>query len=815
LKKFSIVLTLSAGILATTASLPAVTPFGMSSAEASVIKKTQLQTTAKLLLRESANTKAKKLLTIPKGKIITATEKKTGWYRVSYSYTSNKKTVTKKGWVSSGYVDEYIKEQSISKIYKFTKKSTKLYSQPAAKGAAVTVSAHNGFYSTHEIINSTGETWYRVSLNGKKLFLKNSGLTQSTFTSFAKTKYVSNKKTNLYQSYGNAHKKLAVIPKGAKITSKKRNGDWLSISYNGLSGYVYSKDFSENKDMVSSIDAIYFTNKDANIYTTPDSSSTTIGTATTGNGFISKEKTVNQTGTWYKIIYKDQEGYLKDVDVVEKSFSSIKPTILQANLDAPVYTSYGTESVKLGSIAKGTQYTTEKKIGDWYEISFENTNGYVFSGNFSEYEAPAETPITEEKITDTTFVTTSDVSAYKKADGKGSAAFTIKKSTIILASALTSNRMYKVTDGSRTGYVSSDSLKQVRTGDPLINRNSYQFIDLRTHSKVTASQIDYYITSYITPKNKKSVLTGKGKVFIQAGEKYGINPLYLAAHAIHESGYGTSDISLGKNNLFGFGSYDAAPFIASYRFSSVDACIEYIAKQLKATYLNPGDWRYAKSAYLGFSTKDMKNTRIDANSEGMNFYYASDPEWGKKIAAHMERILPFNQADYKNAMINTVYPAEPGKPNGSDLFPNNIETIANKALTLYNSKAVSTTKQDLKSGTSFTLLEKTNDYWVRIKVADKEYWTNSINFVEYKKAISVKNLGRVSGTEGYLNLNVRKDASASSEKIGEFPPNAYVQLVLKKDGTLMTNDKKTWYQIQLDDGTYGWVSKSYIVQELK
>ena len=49
--------------------------------------------------------------------------------------------------------------------------------------------------------------------------------------------------------------------------------------------------------------------------------------------------------------------------------------------------------------------------------------------------------------------------------------------------------------------------------------------------------------------------------------------------------------SIGKNNLFGFGSYDASPFIASYRFSSVDENINYIAQQIKATYLSSGNWR--------------------------------------------------------------------------------------------------------------------------------------------------------------------------------------------------------------------------------
>ena len=177
-----------------------------------------------------------------------------------------------------------------------------------------------------------------------------------------------------------------------------------------------------------------------------------------------------------------------------------------------------------------------------------------------------------------------------------------------MASVKTSNEWYQVDYADKTGYVPIDSLKQVKTGDPL-TRDSYQFIDLRTQSPVTAQQINDYIEANYKKHGQDSVLIGKGQSFIDAGKTYGVNALYLAAHAIHESAFGTSDISIGKNNLFGFGSYDATPFIASYRFSSIEENINYIAQQIKATYLSPGNWRY-KGAFLGFSTKDMNNKRL-------------------------------------------------------------------------------------------------------------------------------------------------------------------------------------------------------------
>ena len=255
---------------------------------------------------------------------------------------------------------------------------------------------------------------------------------------------------------------------------------------------------------------------------------------------------------------------------------------------------------------------------------------------------------------------------------------------------------------------------------PLNGRVGYQFIDLRTQSPVTAEQIDNYIeqnykNQRITRKLDKKCFAGTGQVFIDAGKTYGVNALYLAAHAIHESAFGTSEIALGKNNLFGFGSYDASPFIASYRFSTIDENINYIAQQIKATYLNEvsGGFRY-QGAILGFRTKDMNNERIDANSEGMNFYYASDTNWGKGIARHMQNILPYDQAYYSNATADKSVISAPSIPQGSDIFPNGIQAIAKKDLVLNSSKGSKDAVLTLKKGSTFTVLEKTNDYWVNL-----------------------------------------------------------------------------------------------------
>lgn len=802
MKKMGKAIILSTSILLATPVLP-LTPFTAIKAEASStikMKKTSFQTKDRLNLRSGASTKNKVILTIPKGKIIQATEKKGSWYKVTYTYKSKNKNITKTGWVSSGYLKEYYQYKKISKTYYFTKKTSKFYTKPdTKKKAAYTVTAHNGFPSTQKVVNSIGETWYRISYKGKTLYVKSNEVSKQSFISFSQTKYIANKTTYLYQSYGNVQKKLVTIPKGTIVQAKKRIGDWYSISYKGKTGYFYIGDFSKYDKITYQTSNTslnyYITKQTSKLYSKPDTKSKLVYSVSANNGFSSTQKVINSLKeTMYRITYKGKTLYINSNDVNKATTTSINKTDYKANKDTYLYQSFGLNQKKLITIPKGTVISSSIKSGDWYRTSYKGSTGYVFIKDFS-----INNIITVKKIDETTYVTNDALNLRKSYDATSSILTTIPKSKIVIASYKASNGWYKVKYEKTTGYVSGKYLTQVRTGDPLTSHTGYQFIDLRTKSSVTAAQINNYISKYVKLTGKKSILSGKGQAFIDAGNKYGVNSLYLAAHAIHESAYGTSLLSVGKNNLFGFGAYDATPFIAAFKFKSVNDCINYIAQEMKATYLNKNNWKY-NGAYLGYSTKDMNNKRIDENSGGMNFWYASDPYWGQTIAKHMQNILPY-KSSYSKAPINTKVYSKPSKPAGSDVFPVGIQAVIKDP----------NEKLPKGKGTKILLLEKTNDFWVKIKDGKTTYWTNSIKFDDYKKYITVLNLGRVTVED----LNVRSSASTSSSKIQTLKQNSFVQIVLTKDGKPTMDKNKTWYKIKLSNGKTGWVSAYYIKQELQ
>ncbi|RFU63973.1 SH3 domain-containing protein [Peribacillus glennii] len=641
------------------------------------------------------------------------------------------------------------------------------------------------------------------------------GMTEaSELVKFSKTTYLATSDLAVRSGAGTKFKTVIKVPKGKTVTSTERSGDWYKVSYvytyKGKSatktGWVKGG-LKEYYRYITTQGIYYITKKQSSLYSSPDMKKKAVYTVAADNGFHSTQKVINSIGhTWYRVSYHGKTLYVKGSYVSQSPIKNFTRTTFIAKKDAYVYRSHGNAYTKLMKIPQGVSVTSERSVGNWYKVTYRGKTGYFYLGDFTKYTKPVEYANSGK-----TYLINADLNVRKLANWSSGGTVVVPKGKIIVPSHKTSNGWYKVSYSKKTGYVPASHLQQVTTGDPLSSRTGYQFVDLRKPASVSAKQINDYIASYVAATKKPSVLTNKGQAFIDAGKKYGVNSVYLAAHAIHESAFGTSQISLGKKNLFGFGAYDASPYIAAVRFSSVEQNIEYIAREMKATYLNPQNWKY-KGAYLGYSTKTMKNARVNENSTGMNYFYASDPMWGRKIADHMAKIVRYSSSHYSKAKINANGVSMPTRPQGTDKFPENIEAIAKKDLAIYKEKGKEPVNKPIDKGTKFLLLEKTNDFWVKIRVDEEIYWTNTIKFDVYNQFISVSNLGRSTGNP----LNVRKEPNTSSAIIGSgIKLNSFVELVLKKDGTPKMDNTKKWYELRLDDKTTGWVSAHYIVRELK
>lgn len=611
-----------------------------------------------------------------------------------------------------------------------------------------------------------------------------------------KTTFKTTANLRLRSGASTKYKTILTIPKGKVIYGTEKKGSYYKVTYSykskgktyKKSGWVSGSYVKEYYQYTNTSGTYYFTKKTAKLYSTPDTKKKAIASLPNGNGLYSTQKVVNSIGkTWYRVTYKGKYLYISSGDVYKSSAKTLSKKNYQINNDTYVFSSYGPSFTKLIKIPKGTVVSSVKMIGNWYEVSYKGKKGYVYKQYMQLVPEKPPVNITAGK----NYLVTGDVNFRQNGEGSRILAVIPEGTIVVSTGKKIDDDWYQVNYKGKIGYVFKSYLKEYKKS------NDYRFIDLRTKSTVTAKQINDYIAANV--KGKPSVLLNNGQAFIDAGNKYGVNALYLAAHAIHESNFGTSNISLGKKNLFGYGAYNSTPFVGAYRFSTVEQCINYVAQKMKADYLNPKGAHF-EGAFLGYRTNDSKGTRVSSKSIGMNFWYASDPNWGNGIAGHMQKILAFDQKYYEKAAINTTVPVFPGIPAGKDKFPAGIQVKAKKDLS-------STIKKD----TTFILLEKTNDYNLKVNVNKKDAWIK-IPFSTYKDYFTVLNLGRVVGSD---YLNVRPEPSTQKKEIAKLHLNDYVHLVLDSKGTILMDNTKGWYKIKLSDGKIGWVSKNYIVRELK
>lgn len=148
--------------------------------------------------------------------------------------------------------------------------------------------------------------------------------------------------------------------------------------------------------------------------------------------------------------------------------------------------------------------------------------------------------------------------------------------------------------------------------------NYYQFLPLRTKSKIDASAYDRFLKHHEVASDSK--LWNSGSIFIEMQELYGVNAAILFGIAVNESAYGTSNYAKFRNNLFGLNAIDSDPSQASV-YSSVKNCVETMFSYYVQSFVDLEDWRFYGSA-------------IGNKGMGLNLKYASDPYWSIKAARY-------------------------------------------------------------------------------------------------------------------------------------------------------------------------------------
>jgi len=131
-------------------------------------------------------------------------------------------------------------------------------------------------------------------------------------------------------------------------------------------------------------------------------------------------------------------------------------------------------------------------------------------------------------------------------------------------------------------------------------------------------------------RDKNGVFKENAKYFYYVEKVYGINGVFVAALGIHESGWGTSRISLNKKNLFGYGAYDKNAYASAYKYEGYPAGIDMIARVLMKNYLHP------KGTCI-YNGEIANGKYYNGNTlSGVNKKYATDKNWANSVYTWMK-----------------------------------------------------------------------------------------------------------------------------------------------------------------------------------
>ncbi|MCX0376881.1 SH3 domain-containing protein [Clostridium perfringens] len=314
---------------------------------------------------------------------------------------------------------------------------------------------------------------------------------------------------------------------------------------------------------------------------------------------------VGEEGEFYKIEYKGSHGYVAKEyikDVTENNNSNQgtqtpeKPStpentektgVVNVSSSLNVREGASTSSKVIGSLSGNTKVTIVGEEGAFYKIEYKGSHGYVakeYIKNIKdEVVTEPEKPSNPENSKKTGVVTASKGLNVRKEANTSSQIIGILNSGESVEIIGEENGFYKITYKGQEAYASKnyinifDGNSNVNPGLDIgnasktnygVSLNEYIKLQQRNNpSNYSYSEFEKYINpakatnklqflridkfrsvnvSRLSSRlSNKGVLTGQGQAFVNAAKAFNIDPIYLVAQCLHETGNGTSKLAKG------------------------------------------------------------------------------------------------------------------------------------------------------------------------------------------------------------------------------------------------------------------------------
>ncbi|MGG0848450.1 SH3 domain-containing protein [Peribacillus simplex] len=678
--------------------LSATKPGTVTKAAATVKTTEKYVNASTLNMRKSGTVSSSIVARLSKGTKVTVYSESKGWGKVKANgkdgYVSTKylstskpgsgstvatpeKTTTK--YVNTGLLNMRKSGTASSSIVSRLSKGTKVTVYSESKGwAKIKANGKDGHVSTKYLSTTKPGTETTPSIPDKTT-----------------TKYVnvSSGTLNMRKSGSESASIVAKLSKGTQVTVYSESKGWAKIKANGQDGYV-STDFlsttkPEAKPSIPEKTTVKYVNVSSgslNMRNKPSESASVIVKLAKGV----KVEVISESNGWSKIKAYGGEGYVntqylsatKPGSVPESP--NLNPDEEETTLVKYVKVNDGSSlnmrsfaSASASIIAKlvnNTAVTVYSESNGWSRVTANGKTGYVStqyltakaqgpgSSDGSIIRIDKEYNLKMDKMveiqmavngqTDKTYKTyiredgltlinstkgTVKGSGWRVRGGAGSnywavGAVSNNQSLNIKSKVKGSDGYYwyEVSYNKTWVNASPDDINYNLNPDNFVNDpiKSFQFVKLSQVTNMNVSEVNARILS------GKGILQGQAATFTTAGEKYGVNEIYLISHALLETGNGTSPLATGVKvngkmvyNMYGVGAFDG---------TAVSSGAQYA---YKAGWFTPeaaiiGGAEFIAKGYIATGQDTLYKMRWNPTAAEKNGYashqYATDIGWATK-----------------------------------------------------------------------------------------------------------------------------------------------------------------------------------------
>ncbi|MFC2947701.1 SH3 domain-containing protein [Virgibacillus sediminis] len=302
----------------------------------------------------------------------------------------------------------------------------------------------------------------------------------------------------------------------------------------------------------------------------------------------------------------------------------------------------------------------------------------------------------------------------------------------------------------------------------------------------------------------KGTLEGTGEAFIEAAQRFNINEVYLIAHALHETGNGTSALASGITvngkktyNMYGIGAYDECPQTCGSQraydegwFTPEDAII--------------GGARFIGNNYINQGQDTLYKMRWNPDNPGTH-QYATHVSWAVNQTYRIQNI--YNLLDtYVLVFDVPVFQNQPEyspKPTGEDQYSIDYskQGLLFRTTTTLNMRSAPSTAYSiittLPQGKTVEVIGE-NGGWYKVKADNRQGWVSGAY-------LTSANLLEVVNVEN--RLYVREEPTNKSNNVGSVWNGDTVVAELDANGDFIIEN--SYYKV-IFDGKEAWLHGDYL-----